>query len=148
MISTTVADEVKRGNSVTYFTVGVSMRPLLTERKTHVTIVPLTDAKNGDILLYLRRDGSQVLHRLIKQDKDFYYMRGDNTYGLEPIKREAAVGVVTHIYRKGKTFGVKECGAYRAYTVLWRMLYPFRYFTFKLRAILSKIKSVILRRSK
>ncbi len=137
MIRTTVADEVKRGNSVTYFTVGVSMRPLLTERKTHVTIVPLELAKNGDILLYVRSNGSQVLHRCIKQDESRYYMRGDNTYGLEPIKREQAVGVVTHIYRKGRRFDVKKSKPYRAYVILWRLLYPARWMLFKIRSILG-----------
>ncbi len=138
MTHTTVADELRKGNNVTYFTVGVSMRPLLIERKTHVTIAPLENAKNGDILLYIRKNGNQVLHRCIKQDREFYHMRGDNTLGLEPIKREQALGVVTHIYRRGRLFSVKS-RAYRAYVASWRLLYPGRWLWTKTRALLRRL---------
>ncbi len=141
MALTSIADEVKRGNSVTYFTVGVSMRPLLTERQTHVTIVPLESAENGDLLLYVRKDGRQVLHRCIKQDESFYYMRGDNTYALEKIEKGQAVGIVTHIFRKGKRFNVKESKGYRAYNTLWQSLYPVRLALFKMRSALRRSKN-------
>ncbi len=136
---TTIVEELESGKTVTYFTIGVSMRPLLSERKTHITISPLGKAKNGDILLYIRKNGTYVLHRCIKQDERFYYMRGDNTYGLERIEKEQAVGVVTHIYRKGRYFDVKKNGAYRAYVVLWRLLYPFRLILFKAKAAMRRL---------
>ncbi len=136
---TSITEELKSGKTVTYFTVGVSMRPLLAERKTHVMIAPLENAaKNGDILLYVRKNGALVLHRLMKQDESFYYMRGDNTYGLERIEKAQAFGVVTHIYRKGKTFDVQN-KAYRAYVVLWRALYPCRWLLFKAKAIFRRL---------
>ncbi len=137
---TSIAKELKEGKTVTYFTVGVSMRPLLIERETNVMIAPLKAASKGDILLYIRKNGTNVLHRCIKQDNSFYYMRGDNTYGLECIKKEQAIGIVTHIYRKGKTFDVKGSKSYKAYVVLWHLLYPFRWFLFKLKAVVGRLK--------
>ncbi len=137
-VHTSITEELKSGKTVTYFTVGVSMRPLLTERKTHVMIAPPGKVKNGDVLLYVRKNGALVLHRLIKQDESSYYMRGDNTYGLECIEKAQALGVMTYIYRKGKTFDVKN-KAYRAYVVLWRALYPCRWLLFKAKAIFRRL---------
>lgn len=138
-IHTTIADELKNGKNVTYFTLGISMRPLLYERKTHVMISPLVNAENGDILLYARKNGVLVLHRCIKQDTNHYYMRGDNTYGLEQIKKEQAIGVVTYIYRKGKTFNVDNM-FYKTYVYLWQLLYPIRW---TMQKIISKIKLLL-----
>ncbi len=138
-IHTTIADELKNGKNVTYFTIGVSMRPLLTERKTHVMIAPIETVKNGDILLYIRKNNAKVLHRCIKQDADFYYMRGDNTYGLERIQKEQAIGVVTHIYRKGKRFDVNN-QTYKAYVSLWKILYPFRWFSYKILSAIRRLQ--------
>ncbi len=137
-VHTNIIDELKQGKTVTYFTVGVSMRPLLMERKTHVFIAPLDCAKNGDILLYVRENGSLVLHRCIRQDADCYFMRGDNTYGLEKIRKEQAIGVVMHIYRKGKTFAT-DCVAYRVYVCLWRLLYPTRFVLKFMKEIIRKL---------
>ncbi len=137
-LHTSIAEELRSGKTVTYFTVGVSMRPLLAERKTHVMIAPLDQAEKWDILLYVRENGAQVLHRCIKQDDRFYYMRGDNTCGLERIRREQAIGVATHIYRKGRCFDVKKNKVYRVYVAIWNLIYPFRW-------VLSKLKTVIRR---
>ncbi len=137
---TTIAGELKSGKTVTYFTVGVSMRPLLTERKTHVMIAPLEKAENGDILLFVRKNGALVLHRCIRQDNDFYYMRGDNTCGFERIRKEQAIGIVTHIYRKGKCFSVKDSKPYRAYVFLWWFLYPCRWLLSKMKTELRRFK--------
>ncbi len=139
---TTFAEELSCGHTVTYFTVGVSMRPLLIERETHVMIAPVQTAVPGDILLYTRRNGSHVLHRCIRADGQFCYMRGDNTYGLEKIHREQVLGVVTHIYRKGRRFDTNH-EAYRRYVSFWNTIYPFRWLWWKIkrteRSILRRI---------
>ncbi len=126
MIETTVIEELKAGRSVTIFTVGVSMRPLLVERETHVMVKPLVEPADRDILLYVRTNGQIVLHRLIKQDERFLYMRGDNTYGLERIERSQAIGVVEHIYRKGGYIDVATDRRYRAYVTRRLYDYPLR----------------------
>lgn len=139
-VHTSIEAELQSGRTVTYFTVGISMRPLLAERKTHVVIAPFKEAKNGDILLFKRENGVKVLHRCINQDKDFFYMRGDNTCGLEAIETKQVLGIVTHIYRKGKLFSVSESRAYRAYTVLWRLIYPCRWVVYKAKAAMWRLK--------
>ncbi len=138
---TTILDELRSGKTVTYFTVGISMKPLLSERKTHVTVAPLSgDAKRGDILLYMRKGGALVLHRCIKLDGDAYFMRGDNTCGLERIDRSQAIGTVTHIYRNGKLIDVNKSGLYAAYITLWNIIYPLRFLFKKAVAFLRRLK--------
>ncbi len=136
--STTFENELKEGRSIAFFTVGVSMRPLLRERETHVMIAPISEAVSGDILLYVRACGTYVLHRCMKSDSEHYYMRGDNTYGYERIKKEQAIGVVTHIYRRGKSFDTTN-PKYRAYVAIWNLIYPFRFFLWKLKDITRRV---------
>ncbi len=135
---TSIVAELAGGNTVTYFTVGVSMKPLLRERQTHVTIAPTHDPKPGDISLYVRTSGAIVLHRCMKTTENTCYMRGDNTYGLEPIPKSQVYGVVTHIYRRGKLFSVENRG-YRVYVWFWNVVYPLRWGYHKLRQWAGKM---------
>ncbi len=139
MKESTVFEELQAGHSVTVFTVGVSMRPLLIERKTHVMLKPIDKAENLDILLYARTNGKQVLHRLLKQDSEYYYMRGDNTFGLERIRKEQAFGVVAQIYRKGKYIDVSSDRGYACYVRFWLLNYPFRFVYHQLRIFASQL---------
>ncbi len=140
MKETTIIEELKAGNPVVIHTVGVSMRPLLIERQTHVRLRPLTQAKNRDILLYLRKNGSMVLHRLIKQDKTYYYMRGDNTYGLERIERSQAIGVAEEVYRKGKSIDVSSNFFYKLYVWTWIINYPLRFAWMKMKTYAARLR--------
>ncbi len=126
---TTLKEELYNGRSVTFFTVGCSMQPLLYERQTHVMLSPIKDGvKKYDIVLYIRKDGTHVLHRCIKVMDGYCIMRGDNTYYLERVENGEMIGVVTHIYRKGKMIDVKKSGSYRFYSVFWNATYHLRYF--------------------
>ncbi len=128
-----VVAELAAGRPVTYFTVGVSMQPLLYERQTHTTVIPLCSAQKGDLLLYVRPSGALVLHRCMRLDDDYYYMRGDNTYGLERICKAQAIGIATNIYRKGKSFALRSHRPYRVYVRLWNLIYPIRWLLWKCR---------------
>ncbi len=131
-IITTIEQELSEGKSVTYYTIGRSMKPLLIERKTHVCIAPFRNETKSQvsklaILLYKRANGTLVLHRLIKKESDCYYMMGDNTIGLERIEEVQILGVVTGIYRKGKFIDVEQNRVYRMYANIWLILYPLRW---------------------
>lgn len=142
---TTLKDELENGRSVTFFTVGCSMQPLLFERRTHVMLSPIKDGvKKYDIVLYIRSDGTHVLHRCVKVMDGHCIMRGDNTYFLEHVENAQMIGVVTHIYRKGKMIDVKRSGSYRFYSVFWNATYHLRYFIIragrKIKRWIRKIK--------
>ena len=144
MTETTVVDELRAGRAVTYFTKGISMRPLLRTAETHVHILPL-DAEGaeaylpGGIVLYQRPAGNLVLHRLIKQEGDIYYMRGDNTYGLEPVRREQMIGVVDTVWKNGRYIDVANDRRYRRYVKRRIKNYPTRYFFFRVKNKLRRI---------
>lgn len=154
MIKTTITEELKAGKTVVYYTVGISMRPLLVERKTHVIMEPLTAAKDKDILLYIRKNGDNVLHRLIKQDAEHYYMRGDNTVGLEKISKSQAVGVVSGIYGSpvaktaDKYIDVETDEAYKAYVKKMMRTYPLRFVRIRLKQVAIKILKTYIRRER
>ncbi len=138
---TSFEEELGSGKNISFFTVGVSMRPLLRERETHVSISPLVSAGKNDILLYKRSNGQYVLHRCIKMNENSYFMRGDNTYGLEKISKAQAIGVVSQIYRNGRCFSVKN-KTYKMYVLLWNLIYPFRY---TLRKTKKAVKRLLMR---
>ena len=141
---TTVVDELRAGRAVTYFTKGISMRPLLRTAETHVHILPL-DAEGAEaylpwgIVLYQRPAGNLVLHRLIRQEGDVYYMRGDNTYGLEPVRREQMIGVVDTVWKNGRYIDVANDRRYRRYVKRRIKNYPTRYFFFRVKNKLRRI---------
>ncbi len=137
---TTIEHELKSGKPITYFTVGCSMRPLLVERKTHVMIAPIREVRDGDILLYIRKNGAYVLHRLMKQDEKSYYMRGDNTFGLEKIQKTQAIGVVTTVYKNGSYIDVNHNKKYLLYVKFWNLIYPVRWLLARCRMVLGKLK--------
>jgi hypothetical protein len=129
---TTLKEELESGRNVTFFTVGCSMQPLLIERQTHVMLSPIKDGvKKYDIVLYIRPEGTHVLHRCVKVMDGYCLMRGDNTYFLERVENFRMIGVVTHIYRKGKMIDVKKSGSYRFYSVFWNATYHLRHFIIK-----------------
>lgn len=83
-------------------TVGVSMLPLLKNRRDTVVIKPKTERlKRLDVALYKRGD-AYVLHRVLQPIDGGYLIRGDNCYSDEHIPEEDVIGVLTEFFRKGR----------------------------------------------
>ena len=123
---TSYEQQLNAGKTVTSFTVGDSMEPLLYDRKTHVFLrKPEGELRRNDIPLYRRPTGEYVLHRIIRVGEDCYYIRGDNRTGLEEVPKDWVLGVVTQIYRNGKYISVTDPG-YRLYVFCLHLVYPFR----------------------
>ena len=131
---TRIKDELAAGKPVISFTSGVSMEPLLHDKRkknaTHVLILPVQGiCKIGDMPLVFMNDGRYILHRIIRVDekegKIFYQTRGDNCIGSEYVSQEAVLGVVREIYYKNKTVKVTDEN-YNRYVKVWMKLYPIR----------------------
>lgn len=83
-------------------TVGISMLPMLKNRRDTVVIKPKTEKlKRLDVALYKRGD-DYVLHRVLQPTDTGYIIRGDNCYSDENVKEDAVIGVLTEFFRKGK----------------------------------------------
>lgn len=83
---------------------GGSMTPFLLNGKDTVYLSRLTrPVRRGDILLYQRRNGAYILHRVWKVCSDSYTMVGDAQMVLEPgIRDDQIIAIVTAVRRRGK----------------------------------------------
>lgn len=72
---------------------GYSMFPTLQEGDT-VTIIHQSDYDVGDILVFLYKENTLLIHRLIKKDKGIFYCKGDNAFRLEDVTEENIIGKV------------------------------------------------------
>lgn len=145
MIKTTYEEELNRKGSFTYTCSGISMLPLLRQRKDLFTI----EKKQGrcekyDVVLYKRYPESYVLHRVVEVREKDYVILGDNCLNKEyGIRDEDIIGVMTSFVRNGKEYSVSHRG-YRVYAVVWFKLYPLRRLwmkcKIKCRGILKKEK--------
>lgn len=109
-------------------TVGVSMKPMLRNRRDRVVILPVGDTplQKWDLPLYRAPDGKYLLHRIIGIREDgIYIVRGDNTYQREYVPHEAILGVMTEFYR-GKRHILATNKNYRRYAAFWNAIYPLR----------------------
>lgn len=83
---------------------GGSMTPFLVHGRDTVFLSKVVDnPKRGDMLLYRRRDGSYVLHRVYRTEGERCTMLGDAQTMPEPgICRDQILAKVTAVRRKGK----------------------------------------------
>lgn len=128
-------------------TVGVSMFPLLRNRRDNVVILPKTQSlKKYDTPLY-KRGNEYILHRIIDIKDNEYIIRGDNCDKKEyGIKDKDIIGVLKGVYRGNAYIDVNN-PLYKAYSRIVVALHPVRMLYRKTLSFLSKIKHRIFRRS-
>ena len=127
---------LRSGQSISMSPKGYSMYPLIMPNRDMVTIEPVNEdgvtAGNGkqigrgDIVLFRRSNSILVLHRIIRKNRDGYYLVGDNQTEIEgPVSKDAVCGIVTQIIRNGKKLDVNNKG-YRIRYGIWLWLRPLR----------------------
>ena len=83
-------------------TVGVSMLPMLKNRRDTIVVKPKTERlKRLDVALY-KRGEDYILHRVLAIVDGGYIIRGDNCYADENVAEDAVIGVLTEFFRKDK----------------------------------------------
>ncbi|MCQ2742781.1 MAG: hypothetical protein MJ239_05755 [Bacilli bacterium] len=99
-------DIILLDGALVYTARGVSMYPLILEKKDVLTITKNeNDPKVGDVVLFKRDNGTYVLHRCVAIKKDGFVMCGDNQYHKEKgVLPRQILGVLSSITRDGKTF--------------------------------------------
>lgn len=115
------------GHEVVIPVTGWSMEPFLRNRRDRVSLkIPSDPLKVGDIVLYQRKTGQFVLHRIYKIKSDGCYMMGDNQMDMEgPIAPDDIAAIVTEVERNKRWVSVKTF-FWKIASGLWRMLYPAR----------------------
>lgn len=112
---------------IVYTNVGVSMMPLLRQRRDIIEIRKKEPGRcrKYDAVLY-KVGNRYILHRILKVRPDDYVILGDHCINLEyGITDEQILGVMTRIIRDGKEIHVTD-PAYLLYVHLWCDFYPVR----------------------
>lgn len=132
-----IEDVLKEEGVFVSTTVGVSMFPMLRNRKDTIIVTPYKGRlKKYDVPLY-KRDSSYILHRIIEVRPDSYVICGDNCIQKEyGITDEQILGVLTGFYRGAKKVNMDGIG-YKLYARVWPFSYPVRKLCAKMRSLVA-----------
>ena len=125
-----ISEILDNGQSTKISVSGNSMYPFLRDGIDSVELTKgnFEQLSRGDIVMIQRSDGSYVMHRILKKNKDHFYMIGDAQQWIEgPLYPNQLVARVTAIWRKEKRISCSSC-CLRFLAGLWLYLRPFRYF--------------------
>lgn len=105
-----IEEQLDSGGSASFAIHGTSMLPLLKDRKDSVRIIrPRSTPKKYDIIFYRRKDGSFILHRIVKVEKGGFVCRGDNQTENEfPVTEEMVIGVAEAYTHNGDWISVNS----------------------------------------
>lgn len=129
---------------------GASMVPLLVGGRDEVLVEEVSGKilRRGDIVLYIRQDGTHVLHRIHHIYNNKYFMLGDAQTWIEgPVNKEDILAAAVAVIRKGETITCSSRG-YRFISGLWLVMRPVRPLILKIiyqKPFLIKILKIILR---
>lgn len=98
-----IEDVIQKDGVYVSTTAGVSMYPMLRNRRDTIIIKPVTGRlKRYDVPLY-RRGNEYVLHRIVTVKPESYVICGDNCMRKEyNITVQQIIGVLAGFYRDGK----------------------------------------------
>ncbi|MCX7709016.1 MAG: S24/S26 family peptidase [Clostridia bacterium] len=135
-----VKDILKSGGSTRITVTGMSMVPFLRENIDSVELSPISFEmiSLGDIVMVLRDTGEYVLHRVLRKEKDCFFMIGDAQHWIEgPLRPDQLVAGVTAVCRRNTRI---DCSAtaWRLLSMLWIYMLPLRISSFKLRSFLHR----------
>ncbi|MGN0998722.1 MAG: S24/S26 family peptidase [Faecousia sp.] len=118
---------------------GNSMSPFLIHGRDTVYLSRLTrPVRRGDMLLYQRRSGGYVLHRVYRAAPEGLTMIGDAQTILEPgIRREQVIAIVTRVERKGKPLTPGSFW-WEFFEKIWIRIVPLRRWVHRLYTLLHR----------
>ena len=114
-----IIDMISKGKSVKLTVTGNSMFPLFCHEREIVEIRKCPVYRKYDIILYVRKSGELVLHRIVKVKDDVFHLCGDNQLVVEyPIYEDQIIGKVVSFNRKGKEYAFDSFFS-KAYARIW-----------------------------
>lgn len=127
---------LQQQGKLVYTNVGISMMPLLRQRRDLLIIAPKPEGRlrMWDVPLYRRDNGQYIMHRVLWVRRNDYVMCGDNQWTLEfGVTDRNIIGVLEAVNRDGKLLQVRPTAEhprislrYRAYVFLWCFFFPIR----------------------
>lgn len=121
-----IEEAVSAGKDVRLTITGYSMYPLLRSGTDDIVLGKHSKLKKYDVVLFKRKDGSYIFHRIIKIKGDVLTIAGDNETKKEtPVLKSDVIAVMKSFYRSGKLHGVNELW-YKLYSRFWLFIFPLR----------------------
>lgn len=117
---------------------GVSMWPLLNQKNTQIYVAKADQYVKNDCILFLRKNGELIIHRILSVKKDYYRVCGDNQAIVEKVYKEQVHGKLIEYYKHGKTKQLKGI-KYYVYVLFMRILRPVRYLRDVCKHVIKKI---------
>lgn len=112
-----IKEVLNREGFIIYRTKGISMFPMIREGEDMVRLIPFAGGREptvGDVVLFERKNGTLVLHRIVSETKDGFDICGDNCIQGEIVKRKQILALMEGYY-KGETYIPSDNPAYRKY---------------------------------
>lgn len=100
---------------------GISMLPCIRPQKDILHLVrPEGIVETSEVILYRRKNGSYILHRVIGRDTEGYILCGDHQWIPEHgIHEEQVLGVLRGFYRGEDYVDCRKDRRYRIYVKIW-----------------------------
>ena len=107
---------------------GSSMLPCIRPgRDVLVLEKPECSPKKHDVILYGRKNGTYILHRILEIGEKGYVLCGDNQYKKESgVKESQILGVLKGFYRGEKYIDCEADKKYRCFVKIWCASIRFR----------------------
>lgn len=123
-----IEDLLKKGEELVLLPVGVSMLPMLKHRKNQIIIEsPKNPLMENDVVLFKRKNGQLVLHRIIRINNGEYIIRGDNCLDSEfGIQHNQIIGILKGFYKGPIYVDCDKNLIYKIYVILIRKIFYLR----------------------
>ena len=134
----TMKELVEEGRKVSVTVAGNSMSPFLIHGRDRVFFEkPDRPLKRGDIVLYQRRNGRYIMHRICRAEEEGFYIVGDAQTEIEgPVQREQIFARITQCQRKGRIIAPGSFW-WDFFEKIWIRIIPFRPWIVKTYTFLS-----------
>ena len=117
---------ISEGKKVNMRVTGISMSPLLHNRRDTVVLERADNLKKYDIVLHERKEGTYILHRIIKKKGDVLTIAGDFEIEKEyPVYTSQVLAKVSSFVRNGVYHDADEA-FFKLYAIVWVAIFPFR----------------------
>ena len=135
LIKECIAEDKKVNMRVT----GISMYPLLHNRKDTVVLEKADFFKKYDIVLHQRKEGQYILHRIIKKKGDVLTIAGDFEIQKEyPVYTSQVIARVTGFVRNGVYHDADEL-FFKVYAFIWVAIFPLRLHAVRILRFLRRV---------
>lgn len=119
-----IEDQLRENGRITYRITGDSMLPLLRQGSDWAVIAAVPEGqrlKKYDVILYKRKSGQYVLHRIVRVKKSSYVTCGDNRYFTESgVDDLQILGVLECVLRNGERIAPTDAVYISALEKRWR----------------------------